>query len=68
MFTNCLISIDFTEVVAKQTHIKLVYYTRYCGKNATMLLGYNNIVYNDYKLVITAYYRKFINNNLLLSL
>jgi len=44
MFTNCLINIDFIGVVAKQTHIKLVYYTWYCGKNATMLLGYNNIV------------------------
>jgi len=42
MFTNCLISIDFIGVVAKQTHIKLVYYTWYCGKNATMLLGCNN--------------------------
>ena len=37
MFTNCLISIDFIGVVAKQTHIKLVYYTWYCGKNATVV-------------------------------
>ena len=35
-------SIDLIGVVAKQTHKKFVYYTWYCGKNATMLLGYNN--------------------------
>ena len=37
MFTKYLIIVDFIEVVAKQTHIKLVYYTWYCGKNATVV-------------------------------
>ena len=42
MFTYFLINVDFIGVVAKQTHKKLVYYTWYCGKNATILPGYNN--------------------------
>ena len=42
MFTKYLINVDFIEVVAKQTHKKLVYYTWYCGKNAIMLHNYNN--------------------------
>lgn len=35
-------SVDLIGVVAKRTHKKFVYYTWYCGKNVTILLGCNN--------------------------